>query len=660
MKGMATERKAATEATREVHRHRVRHLDFEDRASFEEATRGFVAPLPDGPVLKGSGEFVWDPSRLSFTGEGGEVPETVNPSLWRMARLIAKGGLFEVCERIYQVRNMDLSNLTLIEGETGVIVVDPLISAETARAALELYFRHRGRRPVVAVIHSHSHVDHYGGVRGVVEEADVRAGKVPVIAPAGFLEAAVSENVAAGNVMTRRAMYQFGPLLPPDPRGTLGAGLGLTTSLGTVTLIPPTDEIAATGDTRTIDGIEFEFMLAPDTEAPAEMHWFIPGLNALTAAENCVHTLHNTYPIRGAQTRDPQAWSMCLNETIDRWADRAEVMYGMHHWPVWGPARVREMLEKGRDAYRYIHDETLRLANHGLGRDEIAERVELPAGLAHHWSVRSYYGTVSHNVKATYTRYLGWYDGNPANLEPLPRVPAAARYVEAMGGPDAVLGQAREAHESGEYRWVAELAGHVVFADPANREARELQADAFEQLGYQTESATWRNAYLTGAQELRHGTPELPVSPGSASPDSIRAMTLTMIFNYLGVRLNGERAADLDLALDLTVTPDGGTETDPGGRHDAGTTVRLHLVNGVLNHSTGSASGDAPGLTVSRGLLDRIVSGENGEGVLAATQELEPGPGLENFRRIVGLLDDFRLWFPVIEPWVGGSGRAPG
>ncbi|MCO5314995.1 MAG: MBL fold metallo-hydrolase [Solirubrobacterales bacterium] len=632
-------RKPATDHTRAAHRHSVRHLDFEDEASFEEAARGFIAPLPAGPVLKESGEFVWDPSRLDFTLDG-ECPDTANPSLWRMAKLVAGGGLFKVCDRIFQVRSMDISNLTLIEGDTGVIVVDPLISSETARAALGLYFEHRGRRPVVAVIHSHSHVDHYGGVKGVVEESDVSAGRVPVIAPDGFLEAAVSENVAAGNVMTRRAMYQFGPLLPPDPQGTLGAGLGLTTSLGTVTLIPPTDTITATGETRTIDGLTFEFMLTPDTEAPAEMHWFIPELAALTAAENCVHTLHNTYPIRGAQVRDPQAWSIYLNQTIDRWADRSEVMYGMHHWPVWGSARVREMLEKGRDAYRYINDETLRLANHGLVPKEIAERVELPPGLARHWSVRSYYGTVSHNVKATYTRYLGWYDGNPANLEPLPPVEAASRYVAAIGGAEALLGKARAAFAKGEYRWVAELVGHAVFADPANREARELQADAFEQLGYQSESATWRNAYLTGAQELRNGTPDLPIKVGTASPDSISAMTLPMIFNFLGVKLNGERASALEITLNLSV----------GGSDGDATDVLLRLVNGVLHHSIGLTDEYAPRLGVSRELLDRIVSGESGEEDLADLEGLPPGPGRDSFLRIAGLLDEFRLWFPVIEP----------
>nr|HNH86077.1 MBL fold metallo-hydrolase [Solirubrobacterales bacterium] len=398
---MSIDRKGASDFTREAHVHDIRCLDFEDNESFEEAKRGFIAPVPDGQILKDDGDFVFDPHRLAFASGDPEQPDTVNPSLWRQARLYADGGLFEVCDRIYQVRNLDISNITFIEGDTGLIVVDPLVSAEVAKAALDLYFEHRGEKEVVAVIHSHSHVDHFGGVRGVVDQADVDSGKVPIIAPEGFLEAAVSENVAAGNVMTRRAMYQFGILLPPDPQGTVGSGLGIGTSLGTITLIPPTDLITETGETRKIDGLTFEFMLTPDTEAPAEMHWYIPELRALTAAENCTHTLHNTYPIRGAIVRDPQAWSMYLNDTIDRWADKSDVMYAMHHWPVWGKDRVREMLEKGRDAYRYIHDETLRLANHGLTPREIAEQVEFPDSLAKHWSVRSYYGTVSHNVKST-------------------------------------------------------------------------------------------------------------------------------------------------------------------------------------------------------------------------------------------------------------------
>ena len=633
---MSIDRKGASDFTREAHVHDIRCLDFEDNESFEEARRGFIAPVPDGQILKDDGDFVFDPHRLAFASGDPEQPDTVNPSLWRQARLYADGGLFEVCDRIYQVRNLDISNITFIEGDTGLIVVDPLVSAEVAKAALDLYFEHRGEKEVVAVIHSHSHVDHFGGVRGVVDQADVDSGKVPIIAPEGFLEAAVSENVAAGNVMTRRAMYQFGILLPPDPQGTVGSGLGIGTSLGTITLIPPTDLITETGETRKIDGLTFEFMLTPDTEAPAEMHWYIPELRALTAAENCTHTLHNTYPIRGAIVRDPQAWSMYLNDTIDRWADKSDVMYAMHHWPVWGKDRVREMLEKGRDAYRYIHDETLRLANHGLTPREIAEQVEFPDSLAKHWSVRSYYGTVSHNVKSTYTRYLGWYDGNPANLEPLVPVESGKRYVEFMGGADNVVSKARESFEKGEYRWVAEVLGHVVFADPANQEARELQADAFEQLGYQTESSTWRNAYLMGAQELRHGTPSFPIG-GTASEDSIRAMTLPMIFNFFAIKIHGVDAADLELDVNLDIT-------------DTGESAVLRLSNGVLSHSMTDRDEDAPVLEMSRELLNKLVGNEITLEEAVEAGEVEAGPGLEVFRKFGEHLDEFDLWFPIIEP----------
>lgn len=633
---MSTDRKGATGFTREAHVHDVRCLDFEDEQSFGEATRGLIAPPPEGQILNENGEFVFDPARLVFASGNPEQPETVNPSLWRQARLYAEGGLFEVCDRIYQVRNLDISNITFIEGDTGVIVVDPLISTEVAAAALALYREHRGEREVVAVIHSHSHVDHFGGVRGVVSQEDVDSGRVPVIAPEGFLEAAVSENVAAGNVMTRRAMYQFGILLPPDAQGTVGCGLGIGTSLGTITLIPPTDEIKATGETREIDGLTFEFMLTPDTEAPAEMHWYIPELKALTAAENCTHTMHNTYPIRGAQVRDPLAWSMYLNDTIDRWAGRTDVMYAMHHWPVWGEGRVREMLEKARDAYRFIHDETLRHANHGLTPREIAEEVELPESLARHWHVRSYYGTISHNVKATYTRYLGWYDGNPSNLQPLVPVESAKRYVDFMGGADNVISRSRESFEQGEYRWVAEVMGHVVFADPGNQEARELQADAFEQLGYQAESTTWRNAYLMGAQELRFGTPSYPIG-GTASFDAIKAMTLPMIFNFFAIKIHGVNASDLELDLNLDIT-------------DTGEKALLKLSNGTLSHSLVNVGPEAPVLRVTRDLLNRLVANEITLDEAIAAGELEAGPGLDLFSQIGAHLDEFSLWFPIIEP----------
>lgn len=636
---MGEKRKDASEQTRAANRRLLDELPFEDERDFEDARRGFIAPLADGgAVADAAGLPVWDPGRFEFVREGEQAPPTVNPSLWRQSRLVLEGGLFQVTERLYQVRNQDLSNLTIVEGETGTIVIDPLISTETARAALELYFAHRPRRPVVAVIHSHSHVDHYGGIKGVVSEEDVAAGRVRVIAPAGFLDAAVSENVFAGNAMSRRALYMYGNLLEADPRGQVGAGLGMTVSRGEISLLEPTEEVTATGQKLEIDGLTFEFLLAPDTEAPAEMHWYIEELDALTAAENCTHTLHNTYTLRGAPIRDPRAWSRYLNETIDRWGERAEVMYGMHHWPVWGRERVLEMLRKGRDAYRFINDETLRLANHGHTAAEIAEQVELPEGLRRHWAVRDYYGTVNHNVKATYVKYLGPYDANPANLHPLPPVAAATRYVEAVGGSARLLELARESFARGEYRWVAELVNHLVFAEPGNAEARELQADALEQMGYQAESGPWRNAYLTAAKELRYGTLDIPLS-GTMTPDTVRAMNLGLLCDYLAMRLDGQRAADLAETYELELT-------------DTGERAVLELSNGTLHHSLGRGSEEAEKTTVrlDRATLDHLVLGRTTAAQAVADGDLRCEPGAGSFELLLSLLDQFEFWFNVIEP----------
>ncbi len=630
-------RRDATAVTHDLNAAVIDRLPFEDKRDFEEATRGFIAPLAEGPVLKEDGDWVFDPHRLNFIGEDSAAPDTVNPSLWRQGALVGKGGLFKVVDRLYQVRNLDVSNLTIVEGDTGLIVVDPLVSAETAKAAMDLYFEHRPKKPVVAVIHSHSHLDHYGGVRGVVDEEEVLAGRTKIIAPEGFLEAAVAENVMAGTVMTRRAMFQFGGLLAPDPKGTVGVGLGTAVSLGTVTLLAPTDDITEAGQRMVIDGLTFEFMPTPDTEAPAEMHWYIEELKAVTAAENCTHTLHNTYAIRGAQIRDPQAWSHYLNETIDRWCDGAEVMYGMHHWPVWGRERIVEMLSKGRDAFRYINDETLRLANLGHVPEEIGEMVQLPESLATHWALREYYGTINHNVKATYAKYLGAYDGNPSHLHMLPPVESGTRYVEFMGGADEVIRKARESFEAGEYRWVAEVMNHVVFADPGNQEARELTADALEQMGYQTESSTWRNAFLNGAQELRFGTVSLPFE-GTAGRDSIRALTLPMILNYLGIRLNGPEAAGREITLNLVVT-------------DAREEAVLRLVNGTLSHSYERRTDDADGeVTTTRETLNRIVAGEITVEEAVDSGEIAVDPDPAPLIEIFSLLDEFTIWFPVIEP----------
>lgn len=631
-------RKDATEHTKAANARLLDELPFDDQQDFEDAARGLIAPLPDSGVIEGGdGAPVWDISRYSFIEEGSQAPETVNPSLWRQSQLVLKGGLFEVVEGLYQVRNADLSNLTIVEGEEGLIVFDPLITVETARAAMELYYAHRPRKPVVAVVHSHSHIDHYGGVRGVVSQEDVDSGKVKIIAPVGFLEAAVAENVMCGNVMSRRASYMYGNLLPADPKGQVGAGLGMTTSVGTVTLIPPTHEITETGQKMEIAGLTFEFLLAPDTEAPAEMHWYIEELKALTAAENCCHTLHNTYTLRGAPPRDPQAWSRYLNETIDRWGATTEVMYGMHHWPVWGSDRVIDLLRTARDGYRYINDQTLRLANHGLTPKEIGEEVELPESLARHWALRGYYGTVSHNVKATYDKYLGWYDGNPAHLHELPPEQAAARYVEMMGGAEPVLEGARKAYEDGEYRWVAEVVNHVVFADPSNEEGRALQADALEQMGYQAEAGPWRNNYLSGAQELRQGVADLP-TPNTASPDSVRAMSLELVFDYLAMRIKGPDADGVEATVSLEFT-------------DTGEQAVLELSSGVLNHSLGRLDSDGDvKLTLARSALDRVMLGEATFDDQISSGDVAIEGDRAALGRVVSLLDEFELWFNIVEP----------
>jgi alkyl sulfatase BDS1-like metallo-beta-lactamase superfamily hydrolase len=631
------DRRDASDFTKAVNDELLAYLPFEDRHDFEDAARGHIADLNGAVVKAPDGRVVWDPNKFSFIAEDAPAPASVNPSLWRQSQLCAKGGLFKVVDRLYQVRNHDISNLTIVEGDTGLILFDPLISVECSAAALALYYEHRPKKPVVAVVYSHSHVDHYGGVKGVISEEDVAAGKVRVIAPEGFLEAAVSENIMAGNVMTRRALYQYGSLIPFDEKGNVGLGLGTAISLGSITLIAPTETITESGQTLDIDGLTFEFMLAPDTEAPSEMHWFIEELGALTAAENCCHTLHNTYTLRGAQIRDPHAWSHYLGETIERWGVKTEVLYGMHHWPVWGSDRAVDLLSKGRDAYGFINDETLRLANHGYNPVEIAEMVKLPDVLDRHWALRGYYGTINHNVKATYVKYLGWFDGNPATLHPLPPEDSAKRYLEFMGGADTVLDKARAAFDHGEYRWVAEVVNHVVFAEPQNTAARALQANALEQLGYQSEAGTWRNLYLTGAQELRHGTLDLPL-PSSASPDAIKAMSLDLFFNYLGVRLNGAKAGGARIALDWVFT-------------DTGEQVALLLSNGALSHVIGRKHETADAtVTLTRAALNRFILGQSTLDAEATSGEITVEPDVAPLDQLLVLLDEFSLWFNIIEP----------
>ncbi len=611
-------------------------LPFGDRADFEDARRGFIGSLPKVEFRNADGRVIYSLEDYGFLAEE-QAPDTVNPSLWRQARLNMNHGLFQVTDRIYQVRGFDISNMTIIEGSRGVIVIDPLVSTEIARAGIELYYQHRGRKPVTAVIYSHSHVDHFGGVRGVIDEAEVKAGNVAIIAPDRFMEEVTKENVLAGSPMIRRAMFQFGALLPKGPRSQVDAGLGKVISRGTVSLIPPTQVIADAVELHTIDGVKMIFQLTPDTEAPAEMHMFYPGLRALNLAENATHNLHNIYPIRGAQVRDANAWAKYLNEARDQFAPKADVVFAQHHWPVWGNARVLDYLAKQRDAYKYLHDQTLRLMNHGLKAAEIAERMALPRSLEQEWHVRGYYGTFSHNAKAVYQRYLGWYDANPANLNPLPPVERAKKYVAYMGGAEAAIARAREDFAKGEYRWVADAMSQVVFAEPDNRAARELGADALEQLGYQAESATWRNAYLQGARELRVGM-SAPTAPTRAGADIVRSLSLDLFFDFLGVRLNGDKAEGKSAVVNWEFP-------------DTGERYALTLQNCALTYLAGRHAPEPDcTVTLDRATLNRVILRE-----LALPEALAQGlikitGEAIKVAELFGLLDDFSMGFEVVEP----------
>ncbi len=532
--------KEATAVTAKMNDALLSYLPFEDKQDFEDAQRGFIATIADLNLKSEQGHTIWSMTDYAFLNNE-KAPATVNPSLWRQSRINMFNGLFKVTDRIYQVRGFDLSNMTILEGDTGIIVIDPLASAETAKVALELYFKHRPKKPIVAVIHTHSHIDHYGGVRGIISEEDVKSGKIKLIAPDGFFKAAISENVYAGNAMGRRALYHTGALLKKSEKGQVDDGLGKTASIGTNTIIEPTTIIKTTGEKMTVDGIDIVFLMAPGTEAPAEMLMYYPQFKALNAAEDCTHNLHNLYTLRGAEVRDANQWWKTLNNAIEMFGSDVEVMFAQHHWPIWDNNRVNEMLASQRDMYKYLHDYSLNLINKGYTMIEIGELVKLPENLDKKFYNRGYYGSVNHDVKAVYQKYIGFYSGNPADLYQLPPEDAAKKYVEYMGGADHVIRKAKQDYKDGNYRWVAQVMNQVVFAYPNNQEAKDLEADALEQLGYQAESGTWRNNFLFGAQELRGGVIKLPTA-GIASPDTIRGMTTDMVFDLMGIRLDVKKA----------------------------------------------------------------------------------------------------------------------
>ena len=610
-----------------AHARSAASLPLDDTADFADVDRGFLGALVPGTVKAADGRVVWDGDSYAFLA--GDPPASVHPSLWRQSTLVARQGLYEVVEGIYQVRGLDLSNMTLVEGERGVIVVDPLISTETAAAALALYREYRGDRPVVAVIYSHSHLDHFGGVFGVASQAAVDAGTIQVIAPVGFTEHAVEENVYAGTAMSRRAGYMYGAALARGPQGQVGAGLGQTTSGGEVGLIVPTLDITTTGQRLTVDGVEIEFQMAPGTEAPAEMHFYFPRYRALCMAENATHTQHNLLTLRGALVRDPHVWSTYLTEAIEIFGARTDVAFASHHWPTWGSERVVAFLSTQRDLYAYLHDQTLRLLNQGLTGAEIAETMELPPELTKAWSTHGYYGSVSHNVKAIYQRYMGWFDGNPARLWPHPPAELAARYVAAMGGIDEVVELARAAYDEGDYRWAATLLDHAVFTDEKHAAARALYADTLEQLAYGAENGTWRNFFLSGATELLDGNFGTPAA--TAAPAVVAQLSPEQLFDSVAISVDGPAAWDLDLALDVTLT-------------DLGTNYRLTLRNGVIIYIQRAADGTAAALALTKARLLGLLAGDTSS------------PGIDiagdptTLQTLLGVLDKGDPSFNIVTP----------
>jgi alkyl sulfatase BDS1-like metallo-beta-lactamase superfamily hydrolase len=601
---------------------------------FEEARRGLVAAFDPPVVERADGRVAWDLRPYDFLD--GEPPPSAHPNLWRQGQLTRIAGLFELAPGVYQLRGFDLSNMHVIEGADGIVVVDPLISAETAAAALALYREHRGDRPVTGLLYTHSHVDHFGGARGVLTPEQAEDRQLPILGPAGFLDHAVSENVFAGTAMGRRAGYMYGALLGAGPEGQLGAGLGQTTSLGTITLVPPTVEIDATGREEVVDGVRFTFQLTPGTEAPAEMNFFLPERGALCAADNVARSMHNILTPRGALVRDPRIWAAYLDETIELFGGAAEVLFSGHHWACWGAERVVDLLEKQRDLYSYLHDQTLRLLNKGLTGPEIAEAIELPPSLASEWHCREFYGSISHNVKAIYQRYMGWFDGNPAHLWEHPPLERARRYVEFMGGAEALLARARESLEAGDCRWVAEVVNHVVFAEPDNEAALELQAEALERLGFGAENATWRNFFLMGARELRQGVAGTPTA--TAPPDIVANLSVAQLLDAMAIRLDGPRAWDRQLRIDWVVA-------EPDEEH------ALTLRNGVLSHKPGRHDPPAEAaLIVERAALDELLLKTADLGALVESGRLRVDGEAEKLGELLGLLDEPDPGFAIVTP----------
>jgi alkyl sulfatase BDS1-like metallo-beta-lactamase superfamily hydrolase len=546
---LASPQKPASPATVAAQQEVIASLTEDDGRDADFAARGFLGTLADPVIRDAQGNAVWNLEAYGWMA--GAAPATVNPSLWRHMTILRKHGLFALSDNVWQIRGFDVSNMTVIKGKTGWILIDPLTRAETATAALGLVNEKLGKRPVSAVIYSHSHADHFGGVRGVVDEANVKAGRVSILAPEHFMAETASENVMAGPAMGRRATYQFAGALLPGPTGQMGSGIGAGIAGGKLTLIAPTIEIKKTGEVREVDGIALEFQMVPETEAPAEMNVYIPSARTFLAAEIATCSLHNILTPRGAKVRDAHAWAGFLNEAANLYGDRSDTIASSHCWPRFGKAEVKGWLLGQRDNYRYLHDQTVRLMNQGLTQAEIAETLKAPPAIANQWFNRGYYGTYSHNSKAIYQYYLGWYDAVPANLNPHPPEIRSAKLVAAMGGADRVLAEAKRAFGDGDYRWSSDLLNSLLFAEPKNAEARALLADSYEQQGYQSESAIWRNMFLSAARDLREG-----VKPGltTQSIDMIAAVPTQLLLDSVATRLDPSKIGDKMLTLNFIFT----------------------------------------------------------------------------------------------------------
>lgn len=631
---LTPEQKEATQFTKEKNDAVYTALDFGDKEEFDCAQKGLIA-APEALELKDeNGKVIWSQKAYSFVENGAEAPATVNPSLWRDTQLNHIYGLFEVTDGIYQVRGYDMSNMTLIEGKTGWIVFDPLMSMECSKAAMQLVEEHLGKRPVTGIVISHPHVDHYGGIKGIVSEEEVTDRKIPIIVPDGFEEHAISENVYAGNAMGRRANYQYGTMLESAPQGTLAMGIGMGQSKGTITYITPNDVIKETGEKRTVDGVTMEFQMTPGTEAPAEMNTWFPQKNALWLAENCTGTLHNLYTLRGAQVRDGNAWAEYIMEAVSRYGTKVEAVFQSHNWPHWENAKIREYMVDTAAVYKFINDQTLMYLNQGLTENEIANKIKLPDALAKNWYTRQYYGTVAHNSKAVYQRFMGWYDANPVHLGALDPSESAKKYVEYLGDTGAVLKKAKEDFDKGEYQWVAEITNVLVYADPENKEARYLCADALEQLAYQAESGTWRNAYLSGAKELREGTVTDDKYRANGSADTQRNMTPEMMLDYMGIRTDSNAAQNLNLKINLKIT-------------DAGENYLLTVHSGVLLYQAGVQADDADAtLTMPKAGLFVILSKDAGQQEKLIKVEGDKAV----LDKLCANIVDFEFFFNIVEP----------